>query len=54
MEWKPEDLRDSPETAEDWHAGSLMTAAEAVDAARRFLVAVPAMAEQRALEGGTD
>jgi predicted ATPase/class 3 adenylate cyclase len=54
MEWKPEDLRDSPETAEDWHAGSLMTAAEAVDAARRFLVGVPAMAEQRALEGGTD
>jgi hypothetical protein len=41
MDWKPEELKDDPATAEDWLAGALMTSAEAVDLAREFLASVP-------------
>jgi len=37
MQWKPEELRANPDTAEEWNAGSLVTQGEAVDMARRFL-----------------
>jgi predicted ATPase/class 3 adenylate cyclase len=37
MGWHPDKLRSSPETADEWNAGLLMTAADAVDVARRFL-----------------
>jgi predicted ATPase/class 3 adenylate cyclase len=37
MGWTPDTLRDNPETAEDWAAGTSLTPADAVDEARQFL-----------------
>ena len=50
MSWDPKALRENAQTADDWNAGTKLTASEAVDDAREFLAAVMAGSHQARVE----